>query len=602
MINWPFARRLVFLFLLSPAEAIALAQSPAPAAPGLLAGVSILDGVWRGVLAGWPESLRIQLRLRSDAAGNAKCFLDSLDQNGTGIPCEKLTVDGKAVSFEVSAVTGSWRGTLSADGKTLTGTWTQGESQPLVFERVSKALKVKEPKEPRIGSDKAMPRVDVADLKPVLDRDLAEALKSGALSQGSNAGVTIGVVQHGVERIFSYGTAKPDSIFEIGSISKTFTGLILAQMVEQGKVRLDEPVRELLPPGVVAKPAAGREITLIDLSTHHSGLPRMPDNFHPADAKNPYADYDEKKLYEFISKHGVALPKKPKFVYSNVGMGLLGQALADRAQVPYATLLHDEVTGPLNLHDTAIALTPELQARFIEGHNANGKTVSAWDLGAMAGAGGIRSTAANMLTYLGAQLHPDRLPAGTLATPEGKTLASAIAMSHQKYAEDIAINWMFDGSEYEHSGGTGGYTSQAIFDTKKDYAVIVLLNVENGDQSDFATDLGIHITQRLDGKKAISLTKKGAKMVDLDAKVLDSYVGSYELTPGVLVTVTREGNLLMTQATGDDSKVAIFPESATKFFFKNADVKVTFVTDAQGRATGMVVHQDGMDHEAKRLK
>jgi CubicO group peptidase (beta-lactamase class C family) len=599
MMNRIFACWWTFLSFLPFAGAFA--QSPAPAAPTVSAGVSTLNGVWRGTIAGWPESLRIQLRLRSDAAGNTKCFLDSLDQNGTGIPCEKLTMDGKTVSFEVSAVTGSWQGMLSADGNALTGTWTQGKSQPLVFERVSKALKAKEPNEPRVGSDKSMSRVDVADLKPVLDRDLAEALKSGALSPGSNAGVTIGVVQHGVERIFSYGTAKPDSIFEIGSITKTFTGLILAQMVQQDTVRLDEPVRKLLPPGTVAKPASGREIMLIDLSTHHSGLPRMPDNFHPADKNNPFADYDEKRMYEFIGKHGVALPKKPKFVYSNVGMGLLGQALADRAQIPYATLLHDEVTGPLNLHDTAIALTPELHARFIEGHNANGKTVPAWDLGAMVGAGGIRSTASDMLTYLEAQLHPDRLPAGALATPEGKTLASAIAISHQKHAKNIALNWGFHGSEYEHEGGTAGYTSLAVFDTKKDYAVIVLLNVGEL-QFDFANYLGLHITQRLDGKRAISLTKKGAASVALDAAVLDRYTGSYELIPGVLVNVTREGNLLMTQATGDNSMVAIFPESATKFFFRNSDKEVTFVTDAQGRATGMIVHQNGMDREAKRME
>ena len=102
-----------------------------------------------------------------------------------------------------------------------------------------------------------MPPVDVADLKQVLDKDMAAALASGDLAPGTGAGVTIGVVQHGVRRIFAYGTMKPDALFEIGSITKTFTGLLLAQMVEQKKVRLDEPVRALLPPGTVAAPASG---------------------------------------------------------------------------------------------------------------------------------------------------------------------------------------------------------------------------------------------------------------------------------------------------------------------------------------------------------
>jgi CubicO group peptidase (beta-lactamase class C family) len=114
--------------------------------------------------------------------------------------------------------------------------------------------------------DKALPPVAVGDLHPVLDKDIASALKSGELAPSTGAGVSIAVVQRGVTRIFSYGAAKPDSIYEIGSITKTFTGLMLSQMVEQGKVRFDEPVRGLLPPGTVAKPA-GDEITLVDLAT-----------------------------------------------------------------------------------------------------------------------------------------------------------------------------------------------------------------------------------------------------------------------------------------------------------------------------------------------
>ena len=125
------------------------------------------------------------------------------------------------------------------------------------------------------------------DLQSVMDRDLRQQLTSGELAPGTGVGLAIGVLKHGERRVFTYGAAKPDSLFEIGSISKTFTGLILARMVAEGKVRLDEPVRELLPAGTVAKPA-GEEITLLDLATHHSGLPPMPDNFPPADLGQPF--------------------------------------------------------------------------------------------------------------------------------------------------------------------------------------------------------------------------------------------------------------------------------------------------------------------------
>ena len=127
-------------------------------------------------------------------------------------------------------------------------------------------------------------------------------------------------------------------------------------MVEQKKVRLDEPVRALLPAGTVAAPASGAEITLLDLSAQRSGLPRMPDNFKPGDPNNPYADYDKNALYAFVASHGVALPAKPEFGYSNLGVGLLGQALAERAGTTYEALLHKQVTGPLGMRDTVITL------------------------------------------------------------------------------------------------------------------------------------------------------------------------------------------------------------------------------------------------------
>ncbi|MGC2163287.1 MAG: serine hydrolase domain-containing protein, partial [Silvibacterium sp.] len=394
---------------------------------GALAGndASAVNGVWLGTLYAGPQTLRIQLHLQASVAGAQNCALDSIDQKAFGIPCSNVVVNGDAVSFDVPAVNGKWSGTLSTDGKTLTGTWTQGTPLPLVMQR--QATAIEPPKDAAPAFDAAMPPVKVEDLKTVLDRDLAAALKSGDLAPTTDGGVTIGVVSHGVQRVFSYGVAKPDSVFEIGSVTKTFTALLLAQMAEQGKVRLDEPVRELLPAGTATKPASGAEITLLDLSDQHSGLPRMPDNFHPANPANPYADYDAKLLYEFIGKHGVAAPPDAPFGYSNVGVGLLGQALADRAGMSYADLLHEQITGPLEMHDTGIALTAEMKARFIAGHDAQHHPVGGWDLDALVGAGGVRSTAADMLTYLEAQLHPDALAKKDLATPQGKTLPAAIA-------------------------------------------------------------------------------------------------------------------------------------------------------------------------------
>jgi len=316
------------------------------------------------------------------------------------------------------------------------------------------------------------------------------------------------VAEHGERHVFSYGAAKVDSIFEIGSISKTFTGLILAQMVAQGKVKYDEPVRELLPPGTVSKPVSA-EITLVDLATQHSGLPRMPDNFTPANNDNPYVDYDAAKLYAFLNVHGVAKPADAGFVYSNLGFGLLGQALSVRAGVPYPALLKQQVTDPLGLNDTVVALSAAQQSRFIPGHDGDHHPAHAWDLVAFAGAGAIRSTAGDMLTYLEAQLHPEKLKAAGAA---GATLTAAITDSHQLRADAlpgmrIGLAWLneAESGNYWHNGATGGYSSYAFFNSAGDYAAVVLLNTSLGSAGSFADRLGQHISQRMAGKPAISL-------------------------------------------------------------------------------------------------
>jgi len=475
---------------------------------------SHVDGIWLGTLEAAGAKLRIQFQLKSDRAGKEYCSMDSLDQGATGIPCDKVESNGDHYSFDVSSIKGRWSGTLSPDGNQLDGTWSQGADLPLRLVRQTVAITPKAPPPPKY--DPALAPVLVGELKAVLDRDLADALKDGALAPSTNGGVVIGVSQRGIRRIFVYGPVKEDSIFEIGSISKTFTGLILAQMVAQHKVNLDEPVRELLPAGAVAKPE-GAEITLLDLATQQSGLPRLPDNLQPADMQDPYADYRPADLYRFIAKHGVSKPPSARFNYSNLGLGLLGQALANRAATTYPDLLRMEVTGPLQLNDTVVKLSPEQEKRFAPGHGAQHQAARGWNFDALAGAGAIRSTASDMLTYLEAQLHPEALkhPAGAGAAddPLG-TLARALVMSHELRADSlpgmkVGLAWLFETKTggFWHNGGTGGYSSYALFDPQRDYAVVVLYNTTISASGSFADALAEHVADRLSGKPAISLSE-----------------------------------------------------------------------------------------------
>jgi CubicO group peptidase (beta-lactamase class C family) len=463
---------------------------------------SRVDGIWLGTLQAGGAKLRVQVQVKSDRAGKEYCSLDSLDQGAKGLPCDNVQFKGNHFSFEVPSVNGRWSGTLAENGNELDGTWWQGQDLPLRLTRQPVALATKAPEPPKY--DAALAPVPISELKAMLDRDLAAAIKNGALSAATGGGVLIGLLQRGARRILVYGAAKEDSIFEIGSITKTFTGLILAQMVAQHKVQFDEPVRMLLPPGTVAKPD-GAEITLLDLATQHSGLPRMPDNFHPADERDPYVDYHPANLYEFIAKHGVSKPADAGFNYSNLGLSLLGQALANRAATTYPELLRAEITGPLEMHDTVVKLSPEQEKRFVPGHGPQHQAAHAWNLDAFAGAGAIRSTAVDMLTYLEAQLHPDTIKSSG-------TLASALQMSHELRADampsmKIGLAWLFQTKTgiFWHNGATGGYSSYAFFNPKEDYAAVVLFNATIGGNGSFADRLGEHIAQRLRGEPAISL-------------------------------------------------------------------------------------------------
>ena len=485
----------------APAPSPAKPAPPSPPPVAVAPAPSPFTGVWLGTLQAGGKGLRIQLHLDM-ATTPAMCALDSLDQGAMGIACTNVVASGAAVSVDVPAVNGKLVGTLAGDS--ISATWSQGgEELPVTLARQAVALRAAPP-----ALDPEMGAVGIDKIQSVLDADFAP-LVAGELAPATGIGVTIGVWEKGEQRVFSYGAAKPDSVFEIGSVTKTFTGLVLAQMVQQKQVRLDEPVRELLPKGTLAGAGSGAEITLLDLSAQRSGLPRMPDNFTPADEANPYADYDAKKLYAFVASHGVAAPATYEFGYSNVGVGLLGQLLADRARTTYEALVKREVLAPLGMHDTTIKLTPALAKRFLVGHGAHHAVAHAWDLDALAGAGAIRSTAGDMLLYLKAQLHPESVV--TKGSSEARTLPAAIKASHEPQLDagrgmHVALNWfrIDEIGEYWHNGATGGYSSFALFDPERDFAVIVLAN-RSIDDGTFADDIGKHVTARLLGKPAVTV-------------------------------------------------------------------------------------------------
>ena len=372
-----------------------------------------------------------------------------------------------------------------------------GVAWPAALNVVSEARRVQ-----TFTSDEAMPPVAAVDLQAVLDRDLAQVLRSGALAPGAGGGLAIGVYKKGVRQVFAYGSAATDSIFEIGSITKPFTALALARMAEEGKVRLDLPVRALVLTARLPEPI-GSEITLLDLATHHSGLPPLPWNLRPRDMANPYADYDAKQLYRFLENRGVGRQAAEPFVYSNLGYALLAHALTLRADVSYPALIREAVTGPLGLRDTVVGLSPEQASRLLQGYDDRRRAVRPWDTGLFAGAGALRSTAPDMLTWLEANLHPERVP----------DLTAAIAASHQIHAPraadgPIALGWWVEtaSGNFQHGGAVAGFTADAFFNSKDDVAAVVLSNTGPGSAVS-ADVVANHVRARLAGTPAVAVAE-----------------------------------------------------------------------------------------------
>jgi D-alanyl-D-alanine-carboxypeptidase/D-alanyl-D-alanine-endopeptidase len=454
-----------------------------------------------------------------------------------------------------------------------------------------------------------LPRVAAFAQAPVnsplpSDTEIRKILADRVGAESSGLAIVVGVIDAKGRRVVAYGSLakndkRPlngDTVFEIGSMTKVFTSLVLMDMVRKGEVALTDPVSKYLPASVKVPERNNKKITLQDLSTQSSGLPRMPTNFHPKDESNPYADYSVEQLYEFISGYQLTRDIGSQYEYSNLGVGLLGHVLTLRAGQDYETMVRSRILDPLGMNSTRVTLTPEMKTRLAVGHGPNLDPVPNWDLSpAVAGAGALRSSANDILTFLAANL-------GYIKTPLAADMAAEVSIRRPAGAPDmqIAYAWHIQSKNGNsiiwHNGGTGGYRTYMGFDPKSRTGVVVLSNYSSAEGPD---DIGRHL---LDASYPLEKAEpiKEHKEVTVDTKDFDKYVGSYELAPNVIMTVTREGDQLITQLTGQ-GKVPVYPEGVGKFFVKVVDAQLTFDSDAQGNVTQLILHQGGRDMPAKRI-
>lgn len=310
---------------------------------------------------------------------------------------------------------------------------------------------------------------------------LAGRLALKLVEEERTPSMVIGVLRGGKTWTRGYGVLGPedprppdgDTIHEIGSITKVFTGLLLAVAVTRGEVKLEDPVSKHLPPTWKVPVFEGKAMRLVDLATHTSGLPRMPPDFLPRNLRDPYANYGVEKLKVSLSKTRLLSAPGERHLYSNYGMGLLGQILCFKAKRDYAELVAKRITAPLGLKDTLVTLDARRRKRLAPPFPSGRSRATEWRFKALAGAGALRSTARDLLAFARAVLEPAR-------TPLKEALALTLRVHWQGGGDappmGLAWHWVPTRAGVWHNGGTGGYRSFMAVNLERRFAVVVLAN------------------------------------------------------------------------------------------------------------------------------
>lgn len=414
------------------------------------------------------------------------------------------------------------------------------------------------------------------------------------VEDGETPGIVLGLLDaDGSTRILWHGSAGadalplgPKSVFELGSITKAFTGILLADMVDRGEVSLSDPVELYLPDGVTVPSRNGREITLLDLTTHRSGLTRMPANMVREDGGPRYPEYTIQDLYDWLSTHELRRDIGAEFEYSNIGTALLGHALERAAGASYEQLMRERILDPLGMTMTSTIVDGDVRRWMTQGHGEDGTVAPYRNWPNLPAMGAMRSNAEDMLAFLAAQvdsgesrLHRVLRDGYEVRAHINERVASGLNWQVLKVSEDRSI--------VGHTGGTAGFSTRVAFDPDLGVGVVRLANV-----SGFGDDLALDLLRR---GRPLELP-----VVQVPSGVLESYVGEYEAPFGSLfVRLEPEGWL--TVQTPDNVRFRMFPESESRFYLRRTPWRFTFTTDDAGEVTGVVADLEGREVTGSRV-
>jgi serine-type D-Ala-D-Ala carboxypeptidase/endopeptidase len=375
-------------------------------------------------------------------------------------------------------------------------------------------------------------------------------------------GIVLGVLEaDGSTRIVSYGSAGPGahplgpaSGFQIASITKTFTASLLAEMAGRGEVALDDPVAKFLPDHVTVPVGGNREITLLDLATHRSGLPSWPDNL-PLRGSDPLADFTIEDLYAFLSSHELRGVPGTGYLYSNLGYGLLGHALARAAGTSYRDLVGERIFAALGMDGTHIAVPGEPASWMAMGH-IRGETVPFWHATeALQGAGSAVSNVEDLLTFLQANVGP-----ATSELGRAMRIAQEVRITDGQRGAGWGFSWRTgafpDGALIRgHGGEAGGFKSRIAFSPERQVGVVVLANE-------------VHLVDDLE----TMLLYLGPPFpewgdVSVDPTALARYVGTYRGEEGAETFFVRlEAEGLLTLQSSNRARERLYARSDTTFY------------------------------------
>ncbi len=316
-------------------------------------------------------------------------------------------------------------------------------------------------------------------LKTELDKKVDKYL--GYLMQNKGTvGASIAIIKNRKTHFYHYGETKKgskilpsnNSIYEIGSITKTFTALLTVIAEQEGKLHLEDEVSKFLPDSLPHLAFNGKAILVKNLLNHTSGLPRMPLNFgfqENFEAKNPYRTYKKADLLFFFKKFKPYREPEKSFEYSNLAFGLAGYILENLYQKDYETLLKEKILNPLKMEYTHTRFDKKWESFMVQGYNEKEEENPNWDFDIMAAAGAIRSNIADMALYA------QNLLKNNNATFQ-KALEKTLNITFQNEQNEIGLAWFKKDGYYWHNGATGGYCSFLAFDKNSQTAAVLLLN------------------------------------------------------------------------------------------------------------------------------